>query len=264
VLFIVTQGGPGSFRGDPAPANRRISFVMPGFPHACVMLVASPDSSGIRPMSDQQQWRGPAGTGAKSQREQAGIDAADRAVRLACLVGRMASGEQEALARIYDETSSLLNGLLLRMLEYPQDAEEALLDVFMKAWKNAGTYRPERGSVQAWLVIMARTIAIDRIRRKRAQPKTSGLEFDNGVEFLSRAVSPEEQAGDAQRRRKVEAVLRELPPDQREVLEMAFYKGFTHSELARLWGQPLGSVKSRIRTALLRLRDLLKEEGAHA
>ena len=187
----------------------------------------------------------------------------DNAVLLAGLVETMARGEQEGLARLYDETSPLINGLLLRILEYPQDAEEALLDVYMKAWKNAGTYTRDRGSVRTWLVMMARSIAIDRIRHRRAQPKTSGFEFENGVEFISGAASPEEQTEDEQRRRKVQAVLRELPPEQREVLEMAFYSGFTHSELAKRLGQPLGTIKSRIRMALLRLRNLL-EEGAAA
>jgi len=184
-----------------------------------------------------------------------------RALLLADLVGRMGRGEQDALARLWDETSPLINGLLRRMLEYAEDAEEALLDVYMKAWKNAASYSPGRGSVQSWLVIMARSIAIDRIRQKRALPKTAGIENDNAPEFVSGDPSPEEQTEDAQRTRKVQTVLRELPAEQREVLELAFFAGYTHSELAKRLGQPLGTVKSRIRMALMRLKSVL-EEGA--
>src|SRR5215471_2866200 len=91
---------------------------------------------------------------------------------LAGLVEQMAQGRQEALATLYDETSPMLNGLLLRILERPEDAEEVLLDVYMKAWKYAARYSDKRGSVPAWLMIMARNAAIDRIRQKRALPKT--------------------------------------------------------------------------------------------
>src|SRR4029077_20203626 len=97
---------------------------------------------------------------------------------LAALVAQMAQGRQEALARLYDETSAGLNGVLLRILERPEDAEEVLLDVYMKAWKYAGRYTEQRGSVQTWLMTMARNAAIDRIRQRRAQPKTQGFELE--------------------------------------------------------------------------------------
>src|SRR5947208_367276 len=112
---------------------------------------------------------------------------------LALLVAQMAQGRQDALARLYDETSSMLNGLLLRMLEQPQDAEEVLLDVYMKAWKYAPSYAPDRGSVQSWLVTMARNTAIDRIRQKRAQPKMLSLEPEDMPEPESGDASPEER-----------------------------------------------------------------------
>jgi RNA polymerase sigma-70 factor (ECF subfamily) len=178
---------------------------------------------------------------------------------LILLVEQMASGRQDALSRLYDETSPLINGLLLRMLELPQDTEEALLDVYMKAWKNAASYSQSRGSVQSWLVIMARSIAIDRIRHKGAQPKTAGLEFKTAVEFVSPGASPEEHTADSQRRAKVQALLRELPAEQRQLVEMAFFGGYSHSELAEILGQPLGTVKSRIRMALGKLRTVLEE-----
>ncbi len=180
---------------------------------------------------------------------------------LAGLVEQMAQGRQDALARLYDETSSMLNGLLLRILERPEDAEEVLLDVYMKAWKYAGRYSDKRGSPQAWLMIMARNAAIDRIRQKRAQPKTLAFEPETTPEPESTEASPEEQTADRERRRKVQIVLRELPPEQREVVELAFFGGLTHAELAEHLREPLGTIKSRIRMGLLRLRGLIEEPG---
>ena len=176
---------------------------------------------------------------------------------LGALVQRMALGEQDALGDLYDQTCALLNGLLLRILQRPEDAEEALADVYMKAWKSAAQYSPDRGSVESWLVIMARSIAIDRIRHKRAQPNLAA--FDSDSEFVSQGASPEEETGAAQRQEHMRRVLMELPPEQRQVLTMAFFGGLSHSELAARLGQPLGTVKSRIRAALLRLRQLLEE-----
>ena len=155
----------------------------------------------------------------------------------------------------------MLNGLLLRILERPEDAEEVLLDVYMKAWKYAGRYSDKRGSPQAWLMIMARNAAIDRIWQKRAQPKTMAFEPETTPEPESTEASPEEQTADRERRRKVQIVLRELPPEQREVVELAFFGGLTHAELAEHLREPLGTIKSRIRMGLLRLRGLIEEPG---
>jgi RNA polymerase sigma-70 factor (ECF subfamily) len=173
----------------------------------------------------------------------------------------MAQGRQEALAKLYDETAPVLNGLLLRILDLPQDAEEVLLDVYMKAWRNAGSYTPDRGSVQAWLFTIARSVAIDRVRQRRARPSTLPLEFQGVTEPLSSDQSPEQQSAASQRRRKVQLLLNELPPEQRDVVMLAFYGGLTHSELAGRLGQPLGTVKSRIRMGLTHLRSRLEESA---
>src|SRR3981081_2455214 len=110
---------------------------------------------------------------------------------LPALVARMAQGQQDALATLYDDTSSMINGLLHRMLERAEDAEEVLLDVYMKAWKNAAGYSEKRGSVQAWLITMARNTAIDRIRQRRAQPRMVEFESETGIDFESPDASPE-------------------------------------------------------------------------
>jgi RNA polymerase sigma-70 factor (ECF subfamily) len=214
-------------------------------------------------MSDECQPNAGTVPGAAAERERPQEDASARASKLAGFVEGMARGEQESLARLYDETSSLIHGLLRRMLEYQEDAEEALLDVYMKAWRNAPSYTADRGAVQPWLVIMARNIAIDKIRQKRAQPKTFSIEFDYEMELISSSASPEQQTQQAQTRRAVQAGMRELPAEQREVLELAFFGGLTHSELAKRFDQPLGTIKTRIRIGLLRLKGLM-EKGVTA
>jgi RNA polymerase sigma-70 factor (ECF subfamily) len=155
----------------------------------------------------------------------------------------------------------MLNGLLLRILARPEDAEEVLLDVYMKAWKYAARYSLQRGSVQSWLMIMARNAAIDRIRQKRAQPQTMSFEPESTAEPASADATPEERTAERERRRKVQIVLSELPPEQREAVELAFFGGLSHAELAERLHQPLGTIKSRIRMALIRLRGLIEEPG---
>jgi RNA polymerase sigma-70 factor (ECF subfamily) len=185
--------------------------------------------------------------------------AGDRESRLVRLVARVAQHDQEALASLYDETAATINGLLIRMLHDPGDAEEALLDVYMKAWRHAGSYKAERSPVQSWLVMMARGIAIDRLRSRRAQIAAS--EEPEKGEAVSAAATPEQQTLDSERRTQVKRVLDDLTVEQREVLLLAFFSGYTHSELARRLGQPLGTIKSRIRTALLKLRNLMNGEA---
>jgi len=182
-----------------------------------------------------------------------------RALQLAGYVQRMAQGAQDALADLYDETSAMVNGLLLRILQDPHDAEEVLLDVYMKAWKYAGSYSEKRGSVQAWLLIMARNAAIDRIRQRRAEADKLALDFDRLPEPAAQDANPEEHSVQHERRERVQRVLGELPREQREALELAFFTGLTHAELAQRLGEPLGTVKSRIRMGLIRLRGLLEE-----
>ena len=220
------------------------------------MLVTSLATSVAHTLMNDEYLPGGSSAGAAAR-----LDAVTPLTGLAALVEQMAQGRQEALARLYDETSSMLNGLLLRILERPEDAEEVLLDVYMKAWKYAARYTDKRGSVQAWLMIMARNAAIDRIRQKRAQPKTLAFEPESTPEPESTEASPEEQTAERERRRRVQLVLNELPPEQREVVELAFFGGLTHAELAERLREPLGTIKSRIRMGLLRLRGLIEEPG---
>jgi RNA polymerase sigma-70 factor, ECF subfamily len=174
------------------------------------------------------------------------------------LVARMAVGDQEALARLFDETGSLVYGLSLRMLRNREDADEILLDVYGRAWRNAATFDPNRGSVRSWLVMMARSLAIDRIRAGAARVERVEA-FSDQIEATASGDDPEAATDQRRARDRIRAALSQLPAEQRETVELAFFSGYTHSELAGVLGQPLGTVKTRIRLGLIRLRELLKE-----
>jgi RNA polymerase sigma-70 factor (ECF subfamily) len=225
------------------------------------MLVAALATSVAHGIMNEESFSPGTSAAGAAMRSRSAVGPVPRFTELTGLVERMAQGHQDALAQLYDATSSTINGLLRRMLERPEDAEEVLLDVYMKAWKYAGAYSEKRGSVQAWLVTMARNTAIDRIRQKSAQPKMMAFEPDETPEPVSRDSSPEEQSLDRERRRRVQQVLNELPDEQREALVLAFFGGLTHIELAEQLGEPLGTIKSRIRMGLMRLRGLLEEPG---
>ena len=177
---------------------------------------------------------------------------------LSALVKRMADGEESALGQLYDETSSLLFALLLRMLRSREDAEEAMLDAYSRAWRNASTFDPSRGSVTAWLVMMARSIAIDRIRASATRLSKTEELIDPAAKPAS-GPGPEEDAWMGQQRERVQAALRRLPHEQRHAVELAFFSGLSHSELAGAIGAPLGTVKTRVRLGLARLRTLLED-----
>jgi RNA polymerase sigma-70 factor (ECF subfamily) len=179
---------------------------------------------------------------------------------LASLVRQMAEGRQEAMGALYEATSPLLNGVIRRFLERPEDSEEVLLDVYMKAWRTAASYSPERGTVQGWLVMMARSVAIDRLRSRQSQPQTQPFE-GMASEPVSAKASPEIRAWETQRQGKVQALLDALPEEERKAVLLAFYGGLSHAELAEHLQAPLGTVKTRIRKALSRLRVVLEESG---
>lgn len=176
-----------------------------------------------------------------------------------CLVG-IAEGDAEALAKLYDGTSQLVYSLAVRILGNQSDAEEVTLDVYSQVWRNSRNFDPRRGSATAWLVMLARSRAIDRLRceaghRKRDEP------LEGVPEVPASTLSPEQAAALGQQRRLVRAALAKLSPEQREAIELAFFSGFSHSEVAARTGQPLGTVKTRIRLAMMTLRELLGAEA---
>lgn len=175
------------------------------------------------------------------------------------LVERMAAGDQEALARLYDETSGVIHALALRILRAKEDAEEAVLDAYSKAWRLSGSFDASRGSVMTWLIMMTRSIAIDRIRSSATRAERTDSLDEPHHQAPSGGLDPEVQALFEQQRVRVQAALAKLPDEQRSVIELAFFGGYSHSELAEQLGVPLGTVKTRVRLGLARLRSHLED-----
>jgi RNA polymerase sigma-70 factor, ECF subfamily len=179
---------------------------------------------------------------------------------VAALIGKAAAGDQQAVSELYDATSRMVYGLVLRVLGDEAAAEEVLLDVYMQVWRQASTYDAGRGAPLAWLATIARSRAIDRLRAGRQHfQRTSSLET---VSQQSTGESLEEAAYATELRGIVREALAALSAEQREALELAYYAGMSHSEIAERLGQPLGTVKTRIRLGMIKLREILKPEYA--
>ena len=173
------------------------------------------------------------------------------------LIHQMAEGDAEAFARFYDRYAPLVYPLILRVVRDRSDAADVLQDVFWEAWQGASAYDPARGTPEAWMITRARTRAIDRVRAVRRRSVTFVPPVDEGL-----ASAPVEAGGDAGERAEDRGVIRTalaaLPQPQREVIELAYYAGLTQTEIAERIRQPLGTVKTRIRLGLERLRDAVR------
>lgn len=176
----------------------------------------------------------------------------------ACL-GRLAAGDSNGLGLLYDRHGRAVYSLALRILGDEGDAEEVTQDVFAQAWRRAGQYDDSRGTVAAWLVMMARTRAIDRLRSRRARPEGRGQSDDDTLIERLPATAPDapSELMAAERGQRVRLALETLPFLQRVALELAYYEGLSQSEIAERLEQPLGTVKTRMRLGLLKLRDVL-------
>lgn len=170
-------------------------------------------------------------------------------------LARMATGDPDAVAELYDRLARPVYSLALRILRNPSDAEDVVQDVFSQAWRQAGRYDATRGTVAAWLLNVTRSRAIDRLRSRRARPDDVVAEPDPNIP--DGGIAADLQIQSAQQVARVRAALEELPALQRVVLELAYYEGLTHVEIAERLEQPLGTVKTRIRQAMIRLRDTL-------
>jgi RNA polymerase sigma-70 factor, ECF subfamily len=172
------------------------------------------------------------------------------------LVRRMAAGDREAFGAFYDRYASLVYPLIVRIVRDRSDAADVMQDVFWEAWQGATAYDPTRGTPEAWLITRARTRAIDRVRALRRRGETFVPPLDEGL-----TAAPRDPGGDAAERAGdrslVRSALEGLPPAQREAIELAYYAGLTQTEIAERLKQPLGTVKTRIRLGLERLRDVV-------
>lgn len=174
---------------------------------------------------------------------------------LKALLAGTAAGDQDAFARFYDATSPAVYGLALRILRDPAEAEEVALDVFLQVWRDAARYDPGRGSALAWVLVLARSRAIDRLRSRRPQRRAETV-FDE-AELADDAHGPGETTWISQQGAFVRRALRELPGEQRVALELAYFGGLTHAEIAERLGLPVGTAKTRIRLGMMKLREAL-------
>jgi len=169
------------------------------------------------------------------------------------LLHRVAARDQGALGELYDRHSRLLFGLILHIVRERRDAEEILQEVFVQAWMRVDTFNPALGSPAGWLIGIARNRAIDRLRNNAVRLRSA-----EQATPPSPVETPEAQASTAERQRDVARALAALAPEQRELIELAYFQGLTQSELAARFELPLGTVKTRIRTGLLALRSHLQ------
>ena len=167
-------------------------------------------------------------------------------------------GDQAALARLYDSTNGILYGLILRVLRDRAAAEDALLEVYVQVWRKGETYTASKGTPLGWLLTIARSRAIDALRSRGFRECERQDPLETAGTIADSAPGPEENSAISQRRVCVQQCLSELPKDQREAIELAFFSGLSHTEVAETLGQPLGTVKSRVRLGMSRLRESLR------
>ncbi len=165
----------------------------------------------------------------------------------AALVARLRAGDQSAMADLYDRYSGVVYGVALRVLANTTAAEDVVQEVFLQLWRNPQAFDADRGRLAPWLAVIARNRAIDLLRKRPLEDDINEMPISTGVNL-------EDESSQRLAVEKVRGVLGQLPQDQRKALEMAFFEGMTHTEIAGKTGEPLGTVKTRIRTGLLALR----------
>jgi RNA polymerase sigma-70 factor (ECF subfamily) len=193
-------------------------------------------------------WAVIAGPGSSGWTDDRAADRAD--------LDRIARGDHEGLAALYDRHARPVYSLALRILQDQGDAEDIVQEVFSQAWRQAARYDASRGAVAAWLLTLARSRAIDRLRARRARPERAP-DDRRAATAVDPRVLPDLLILSAEQVGLVRAALDALPVLQRVAIELAYYEGLTHVEIAERLEQPLGTVKTRIRLALGKLRDAL-------
>lgn len=173
------------------------------------------------------------------------------------LIAQIAVGNEEAVSDLYKATNRLVFGLALRIIGDRETAEEVLLDVYTQVWRQAGRYDPKRGGPLSWLMTITRTRAIDRLRSEKLISQSSELTDDFGDQESS-TKNPEQATVLSETQRLVRNALSSLSIEQREVIELSYFSGMTQAEIALHLRQPLGTVKTRTRLGMMRLRELLK------
>jgi RNA polymerase sigma-70 factor (ECF subfamily) len=172
----------------------------------------------------------------------------------------IANGQSRALGEFYDRHAGALYALACRMLNDASEAEEVVQDVFVHVWRHAKTYDGTRASARGWLLMMTRSRAIDQIRARQARPGTRSTTSDAAGLSRIADLSPGQDAAliDRESVARLKAALGELPEPMRVALDLAYYQGWTQSAIAEQLGEPLGTIKTRMRTALTKLRAALR------
>jgi RNA polymerase sigma-70 factor, ECF subfamily len=178
------------------------------------------------------------------------------------IVIAMARGDEAAAAAFYDRHSSTVLALVFRMVGDRTDAESIVLEAFMQAWRTAARFDPERGSPASWLFTIARTRALDFLRTAKRQARLVPVSVDDvpgeSLATPERSGHPAFDVEENERRRAIADALRALPDNQRIAIELAYYEGLSHSEIADRLSEPLGTVKTRVRLGMVKLRDVLR------
>lgn len=179
------------------------------------------------------------------------------------LIRLIDEGQTEALVVLYDRYSRLVYSLALGALSDVQLAEEIAQEVFFRVWQNAGSYNPEKGGVNTWLSSITRYRVIDLLRRHRVRPVSRSIgwsELSPNATPKTDGRVPEDNAADSMRAQRVQSALLSLPEEQRDALFLAYFQGMTHREIAIELQEPLGTIKTRIRLGMQKLRRVLEEE----
>ena len=163
------------------------------------------------------------------------------------LLTRVQKGDERAMSVLFDRYSKIVYSVALRVLRDTASAEDVMQEIFMQIWRNPNSFIATKGSLGGWLVVVSRNRSIDTLRRKRPSEQVEEMNLASSTNLADEA----ERAIMTERAR---AGMQQLPVEQRKTLEMAFFDGLTHSEIAEMTGEPLGTVKTRIRSALLTLR----------
>lgn len=172
----------------------------------------------------------------------------------AALMERLVQRDADALETLYDRHSRAVFSLVYRIVQQRPTAEEVTQDIFLQLWRNARLYDSQRGPLQPWLLTLARNRALDTLRLKRERQRSREDDF-GARELVCTAPDPETLADREDRAEKVRGVMAELPALQRRAIELAYFDGMSHSEIAEKLMEPLGTVKSWIRNGLLKLRE---------
>jgi RNA polymerase sigma-70 factor (ECF subfamily) len=176
------------------------------------------------------------------------------------LIRLIVQAQSEALNELYDRYNRLVFSVACAIVGDKNLAEEITLDVFVQVWKHAGTYQPERAKVSTWLIAIARHHAIDILRWQKSRPETDTLNWDGiSLQDGPAAHNVEENVELSAQREQIREALGQLPDEQREVLVLAYFRGYTQAQISEALQQPLGTVKTRIRLAMQKLRKLLDE-----